>query len=338
MIQFFGIRLPMSTLPVADPSLTADSRSDCGPAHSAHGSTEMPAGTSVDARLRREFVGAIGITADLFTRFVADHELDMSLAWQVVNQHRRHLQEDFSSAVSLAVQPLYDGYPVRHSVQSSLLSMAMGVDAEFSDEELATIGLGSLVHDAGMLLVPARLLGIEPMTERDRRDLMRHPLHAAVALDNHPGVSPSARCVAAQIHERLDGSGYPHGLKGSSIDRLARYAAVADTFLGMIAPRPHRAAHEPYRAVEEILFAAHRGRFDAAAVRTLLRVVSLYPVGSCVWLNDGRVGRVIRSNPEAVDRPVIVAMDLEHDPPDLRTVNLAQRPELSVVRVGELST
>ncbi|MBS0202605.1 MAG: hypothetical protein JSS49_06865 [Planctomycetes bacterium] len=89
--------------------------------------------------------------------------------------------------------------------------------------------------------------------------------------------------------------------------------------------------------MEEILFAAPRGRFDAAAVRSLLRVVSLYPVGSCVWLNDGRVGRVIRSNPESVDRPIIVAMDLEQDPPDLREVDLATRPELNVVRVGELS-
>ncbi len=91
---------------------------------------------------------------------------------------------------------------------------------------------------------------------------------------------------------------------------------------------------EPYRAVEELLFAAHRGRFDAAAVRTLLRVVALYPIGSCVWLNDGRVGRVLRSNPRAVDRPMIVAMNLDRDPPELETVDLSTRLELSVVRIG----
>lgn len=303
-------------------------------------STEIvarPADGSIDSRLRREFVTAIGITADLFTQFVADQELDLKLAWAVVDQHLRHLHEDPVSAISLAVQPLYDGYPVRHSVQSSLLAMAMGLDAGFSIDELKSIGLGSLVHDAGMLLVPSRLLGVEAISERDRRDLMRHPLHASQALEAHADVSAAARFVAAQMHERLDGSGYPHGLKGSSIDRLARYAAVADSFLGMISPRPHRTAHEPYRAIEEILFAAHRGRFDPAAVRTLIRVVSLYPVGSCVWLNDGRAGRVIQSNPDSVDRPVVVALNLDRDPPELQTVDLSRRPELSVVRVGELS-
>lgn len=292
---------------------------------------------SCEARLRREFVSAIGSTADLFTRFVAEHDLDLPLAWQVIEQHRRQLADHYAAAVALAVQTLYDSYPVRHSVQSSLLAMAMGIDAGFSEEELKSVGIGTLVHDVGMLLVPTRLLTVETISDRDRRELMRHPLPAAVALDAQEGVSPAARFVAAQIHERLDGSGYPHGLKGSQIHRLSRYAGVADAFLGMIAPRPHRAAHEPYHAVEELLHAAHRGRFDAAAVRSLLRVVSLYPVGSCVWLSDGRVGRVIRSNPEAVDRPVIVAMDLEQDPPHLETVNLAAFPAISVIKVGELA-
>ncbi len=301
---------------------------------------ETPAtdGASVVARLRREFIGAIGSTADLFTRFVSENEFDLTVAMQVVAQQRRHLSEDFDTALTLALQPLYDGYPVRHSVQSSMLSMAMGIDAGFTDDELEAIGLGCLVHDAGMLLVPSRLLGVGPITERDRRELMRHPLAAAEALARLKEAPPAARYVAAQIHERLDGSGYPHGVKGSAIHRLARYAAASDTFLGMIAPRPHREAHEPYRAMEDILFAAHRGRFEAAAVRALLRVVSLYPIGSCVWLNDGRVGRVVRSNPETVDRPVIAALDLDVDPPVPQMVDLSAHPQLCVVRVGELST
>ncbi|MBC8114320.1 MAG: hypothetical protein H7062_08085, partial [Candidatus Saccharimonas sp.] len=101
-------------------------------------------------------------------------------------------------------------------------------------------------------------------------------------------------------------------------------------------PRPYRPPHDPYRAVEELLFAAHRGRFDPAAVRILLRVVSLFPVGSCVWLSDGRVARVQRGNRHSVDRPVVVALDLEHDPPTLDVVDLSLRPELAIVGVGEL--
>ena len=290
-----------------------------------------------DARMRREFVGSIQLAADLFTLFAAEQRLDMPLAWQTVHRLRHHLTEDHDSAVALAAQPLYDSYPVRHSVQSSLLSMALGIEAELTEDELLALGLGALVHDAGMLLMPARLIAAEAITDRDRRELVRHPQHAVAALEQSAQAPAMSIQVAAQIHERLDGSGYPLGLHGGEIHRLSRLAMVADTFLAMIAPRPYRPPHDPYHAVEELLFAAHRGRFDPAAVRTLLRVVSLFPVGSCVWLSDGRVARVQRGNRHAVDRPVVVALDLEHDPPTLAVVDLSRHPELAIVGVGELA-
>lgn len=293
--------------------------------------------SSPDARLRREFVGSIQQAADLFTVFASKQRLDMLLAWQTVHRLRHHLADDHDSAVSLAAQPLYDSYPVRHSVQSSLLSMAMGIEAGLTEDELLALGLGALVHDVGMLLMPARLLGAEAITDRDRRELVKHPQHAVAAMEQSAQAPAMSIQVAAQTHERLDGSGYPSGLHGGEIHRLSRLAMVADTFLAMIAPRPYRPPHDPYRAVEELLFAAHRGRFDPAAVRVLLRVVSLFPVGSCVWLNDGRVARVQRGNRHAVDRPVVVALDLEHDPPTLDVVDLSRRPDLTIVGVGELA-
>lgn len=293
--------------------------------------------SSLDARLRREFVGSIQQAADLFTLFASEQRLDMLLAWQTVHRLRNHLTDDYDSAVALAAQPLYDSYPVRHSVQSSLLSMALGIEADITEDELLALGLGALVHDVGMLLMPARLIGAEAITDRDRRELVRHPQHAVAALKRSAQAPILSIQVAAQMHERLDGSGYPFGLLGGDIHRLSRLAMVADTFLAMIAPRPYRPPHDPYRAVEELLFAAHRGRFDPAAVRILLRVVSLFPVGSCVWLSDGRVARVQRGNRHAVDRPVVVALDLERDPPTLAVVDLSLRPELAIVGVGELA-
>ena len=108
--------------------------------------------SSPDARLRREFVGSIKQAADLFTLFAGEQRLDMLLAWQIVHRLQRLLTDDNDSAVALAAQPLYDSYPVRHSVQSALLSMALGVESELPEDELLALGLGALVHDIGMLL------------------------------------------------------------------------------------------------------------------------------------------------------------------------------------------
>jgi len=290
--------------------------------------------TSPDARLRREFVGTIRRTADLFTRFAIDQQLDLPLAREIVLQLRCSLTDDHDAAVALAAQPLYDSYPVRHSVQSATLSMALGIESDFTEEEVLALGLGSLVHDMGMLLLPVRLLDAEEISDRERRELMKHSQHAVAALEQSAQVSSASLSVAGQIHERLDGSGYPLGLHGGEIHRLSRLAMVVDAFLAMIAPRPYRPAHIPHRAVEELLFATSRGRFDPAAVRVLLRVVSLYPVGSTIQLSDGRTARVQRSNRHAVDRPVVVALNLDHDPPQLDVIDLSQHLSLTVVSVG----
>ncbi len=293
--------------------------------------------TSPDARMRREFVGSIQRAADLFTLFAVEQRLDMLLARQIVHRLHRLLSEDNDSAVALAAQPLYDSYPVRHSVQTALLSMALGVESGLPEDELLALGLGALVHDVGMLLMPARLIGAEAISDRDRRELMKHSQYAVAALEQSAQAPVASLYVAGQIHERVDGSGYPLGLHGGEIHRLSRLAMVVDAFLAMIAPRPYRPPHDPYRAVEELLFAAHRGRFDPAAVRILLRVVSLFPVGSCIWLSDGRAARVQRGNRHAVDRPVVVALDLEHDPPTLEVLDLSLHVELTIVGVGELA-
>lgn len=292
----------------------------------------------LEAQTRREFVGSVQQAADLFSLYAGEQRLDMLLAWQTVHRLRKLLSDDHDMAVTLAAQPLYDSYPVRHSVQSSLLSMSLGIESSLPEDELLALGLGALVHDLGMLMMPPRIVAAEAMTDHDRRELVKHPLHAVTALKQSPQAPALAIQVAAQIHERLDGSGYPFGLASGDIHRLSRLAMVSDTFLAMIAPRPYRPPHDPYRAVEELLYAAHRGRFDPVSVKALLRVVSLFPVGSCVWLSDGRVARVQRGNRGAVDRPVVVALDLERDPPALEVIDLSLHPELAIVGTGELSS
>ncbi len=138
--------------------------------------------------------------------------------------------------------------------------------------------------------------------------------------------------VAYQIHERCNGSGYPRGRAGGQITELSRVAAVADTFVALVSPRPYRPSMIPYYAMETMLKLSRRGLFDRRFVRALLETVSLFPLGSFVALSDDRVGRVIRSNGPAYDRPVIeVAGKSPHDG-ELPIVDLSQATGLKVVR------
>src|SRR5690606_27821163 len=102
-----------------------------------------------------------------------------------------------------------------------------------------------------------------------------------------------------------DGSGYPRGRTAQKIHPLAKIAGVADTFTALVARRPYRPGMLPYHAMVQMLRDVGAGLYDGQIVRALLNTVSLFPIGSFVALNDGRVGRVLRSNGAFYDRPMV---------------------------------
>jgi HD-GYP domain-containing protein (c-di-GMP phosphodiesterase class II) len=144
-------------------------------------------------------------------------------------------------------------------------------------------------------------------------------------------IPESAWMVAYQMHERCDGTGYPRQRKAEEIHLLARIASVADAFVALVAPRPHRSGLLSYYAIAKLLKDASAGKFDANVVRHLLQVVSLFPLGSYVELNDNRVGRVLRAS-ERYDRPVIELWDRGSIDPPGAIVDLSQEPNLRIMR------
>jgi HD-GYP domain-containing protein (c-di-GMP phosphodiesterase class II) len=144
------------------------------------------------------------------------------------------------------------------------------------------------------------------LNSHEFEDVASHPIYTFDMLAAHlDSVPVTSRLIAYQIHERCDGSGYPRRRQVATIHPLARIAAVADVFVALISPRAYRPALMPYYAMEYLLRGAAQGVFDLAVVRGLLTAVSLFPLGSHVMLSDGRVGKVLRSNRAAYNRPIL---------------------------------
>jgi HD-GYP domain-containing protein (c-di-GMP phosphodiesterase class II) len=138
-----------------------------------------------------------------------------------------------------------------------------------------------------------------------------------------------ARTVAYQIHERWNGTGYPRRKAGNQIHVLARVAGVCDAYVSLSSPRPHRPAFSLYAAVVQILADARAGLFDPQTIRHFLRTVSLYPIGAYVRLSTGQIGRVVRTSPDAYDRP---SVEIVGESPH-RIIALTESPDVQVVEV-----
>jgi putative nucleotidyltransferase with HDIG domain len=195
--------------------------------------------------------------------------------------------------------------------------------------------VAALLHDVGMLRVPAELLNRkEPLDDAGRRTIESHCRAGAEIVT---ALAPEERWladVALTHHERLDGTGYPDGLREPQLSPLARFIAVCDVYAALCAARPHRPARDPRTALADTLVMAEQGRLDGRHAERLL-TLSFYPTGTAVELADGSVGVVVAA-PAGADpaRPVIMLLaDGRGEPLPLpRCLDLARCNNHSIVR------
>lgn len=245
--------------------------------------------------------------------------------------HLEQLREDLDLVVAFGNRGIGSDYPCRHSLQTALLASAIGTVMGLSRKDLLDLSTGCMIHDVGMVRVLGLIEEAGSLSHAARLEVMKHPIFISDLLSRAPHVTFAAKMVAYQMHERLDGSGYPSRRSGPQVHPLARIAAVADVYLALISARTQRAPLLPYQAIEQILVATRQGKFDPAAVRALLHVISMFPVGSAVRLSDGRVARVVRSNPLDYSRPVVEATVSQCSNPWTEFVDLSQVREVTII-------
>ena len=137
-----------------------------------------------------------------------------------------------------------------------------------------------------------------------------HPQTSGYLLESILGVTPRIGLAVAQLHEQPDGTGFPHGWRAHRIMPLARILNVADAYLTLTSAEqadrlPEGCNLNPSDAIAYLMHHGSQGRFDRDAVRGLIRVMSLYPVGTRVKLSDDSVGVVLRSTESSPLRPIV---------------------------------
>ncbi len=174
----------------------------------------------------------------------------------------------FDAVVALGLK-VKDREARAHNLRVARLCVGIGRELSMSASELRVLARAGLMHDIGKLGIPDAVLEKHSPLDESEWILMRsHPEMGLNLLDR---AGQSSREVLAVLyhHERLDGSGYPYGLKAESIPVEARIVAVADTYDALTSDRPYRKACSPAEA-RRVLVAESGLRLDARAVKALL--------------------------------------------------------------------
>lgn len=212
------------------------------------------------------------------------------------------------SLIAYAVGPYPDEgrFIVPHSVNVAVLSQRVARQLGLQEQELHTLVIAALMHDVGTVRIPKEVFYKDDSLSRDDWELMRQrPTYSSEIISN---LGPAYRAVgeiAHQVHERLDGNGYPRGLTVESIALEASILGAVDIFEAFIHPRPYKKT-VPAAAmygVDNLMRMSHQ--FGGGVLKALVRSVGLFPVGTHVRLNSGEIARVLRGRQANPMRPEV---------------------------------
>lgn len=214
---------------------------------------------------RRDGEALLGMALDVSERTQAVGQLRHSL-----DRLRRTLEAAIN-ALALAIE-MRDPYTAGHQRRVAQLATAIGTEMGLSDERVNDLRMAGIIHDLGKIHIPAEILAKPGMLGDIEYAMMKtHPQVGADILRTIDFPGPISQIVL-QHHERLDGSGYPQGLRGDAILLEARILCVADVFEAMASHRPYRPSLGVQAARDEIV--GHRGAlYDVDVVDACLRVL-----------------------------------------------------------------
>jgi HD-GYP domain-containing protein (c-di-GMP phosphodiesterase class II) len=205
-----------------------------------------------------------------------------------------------------------DNYTFAHSVNVAVLALTLGISLGLSRSQLTKVGLGSLLHDLGKVKIPSSILNKKGKLSADEYlEIKKHPgfgYEMVKAQDLIPG---SSAMVIYQHHERMNGEGYPEGLRSEQIHLFSRISAVADVYDALVADRPYRLAFPPHKAIE--ILESSGEQFDLKVLHNFIQHIAAYPIGTFLGLSSGEVGIVVKNTVGFPKRPRVRVLCSKED-------------------------
>jgi HD-GYP domain-containing protein (c-di-GMP phosphodiesterase class II) len=223
----------------------------------------------------------------------------------------------------------HDEYTYRHSLNVGLLSGVIGKILGLPAHETFLLGQMGLLHDIGKVKIKDNVLNKPGKLSNEEFDQIKsHTYFGFELLNKMEGTNEDIYNGALSHHERLDGSGYPQGLKGDEISFLTQILSVADTYDAICSDRIYQHKSSPYYAAQELMDGVYQGRYSSKIVIPFVRYLAEGYIGDQAILDNGQVGEVILIHPEEPHRPTL---KIEGEYIDLRTHRSLKIIDLKIV-------
>jgi HD-GYP domain-containing protein (c-di-GMP phosphodiesterase class II) len=251
--------------------------------------------------------------------------VDPQLATEAVQEVSIVTRTIPNSAIFMALsqQRAGDSSLSQHALSTCTLALVVGQSFGYNPLELQELALAALLHDIGLLQIPAPIIQqsantSSPLSTHDRRILQSHPQLGILALERQGGFGAKVLQMIGEHHIRLDDSGYPQGTKGEFTSERSRILMIADYYDELITGFGGASPLAPHQALQRIFRESQDGAFDQVILSRFIKLIGIYPVHSRVQLNTKERAVVTELNPSALHRPVVT---ITHTPSGTETPN-----------------
>jgi putative nucleotidyltransferase with HDIG domain len=195
-----------------------------------------------------------------------------------------------------------DTYLLEHSLNVAILLANFGTHVGLDEEQIQELALSGFLHDIGKIKIPDEILH-KPgrLTDQEMTVMKDHVYYGAKVLIEI-GIPDSIVETIGHHHERLDGYGYPDGLRGDEITQFGRMIAIVDTYDAITADRCYKVGMSSKKALQ-ILMQDAPEKYDEGLVKQFVQCIGIFPVGSLVKLNNEKIAMVLKQNPVHATNP-----------------------------------
>lgn len=198
-----------------------------------------------------------------------------------------------------------EDYLYHHSITVAVLSALLGKFLHFPKGDWIQIGIAGAMSDCGMAKVEKKVLDKKSsLTFAEFEEVKKHPLYSYNMLKQVLILKEDVRKAVYQHHERIDGSGYPEGLKADKLHPYAKIVAVSDVYHAMTSERNYKSKQSPFKVLESIL-QDHFGKFDLKVVQALTKTMTNFSTGTRIMLSNNQTGTIVFMEQKAPTRPMV---------------------------------
>ena len=245
------------------------------------------------------------VLQDTIQQFSITDKLETKGLEECVNKVITEIMKNPDVQVSLNDIASNDEYTYTHSVSTMVYALMIARKLNYSEQKLYILGLGTLLHDVGKMLIDRKVMFKEgQLTNQEFEYVKMHSLYGYQTLQRIHALPEQARLIAYMHHERLDGSGYPQGLRGDELNEYIRIVSIADVYDALTTDRCYRKKWPANKAMDFLMERSEK-EFDPVLVGLFTQQLAIYPNGSLVRLSNRYMGIVSKQNKGMPLRPYV---------------------------------